>query len=76
MFSFLEIYQSALDLYGIIHARFIVTPRGLHLMKEKYSKAEFGTCPRLLCENQPVLPIGLSDELNKSRVKVVSQIVN
>ncbi len=54
----------------MIHARFIVTPRGLQLMKHKYTTGCFGTCPRLLCESQPVMPIGLSDELNKSRVKV------
>ncbi len=59
-----------MDLYGLIHARFIVTPKGLQLMKQKYVEGCFGICPRILCEGQPVLPIGLSDELNKSRVKV------
>ena len=34
--QFLEIYQSAMDLYGRIHARFILSPRGLAMMKEKY----------------------------------------
>ena len=33
---FLEIYEEATDLYGLIHARFIVTSRGLSLMKEKF----------------------------------------
>ena len=28
---------------------------------EKYKKAEFGRCPRVLCHNQPTLPVGLSD---------------
>ena len=67
--SFLEIYQSALDLYGMIHARFIITTNGLQYMRNKYLRGVFGVCPRLLCENQGVLPIGLSDELNKARVK-------
>lgn len=68
--SFLEIYQSAMDLYGLIHARFILSPRGLAMMKEKYMMGSFGYCPRVLCERQNVLPIGVSEELSTSRVKV------
>ena len=68
--NFLEIYQSAMDLYGLIHARFILSPRGLAMMKEKYMLGSFGNCPRVLCERQSVLPIGVSEELSTSRVKV------
>ena len=32
----MEIYQSALDLYGLIHCRYILTSRGLHKMKNKF----------------------------------------
>ncbi len=39
-------------------------------MKEKYMMGTFGTCPRVLCERQSVLPLGLSEELSTSRVKV------
>ena len=28
LLRFLEIYQEAADLYGLIHARFILTPKG------------------------------------------------
>lgn len=49
-YSFLEIYQSAMDLYGLIHARFILSPRGLAMMKEKLMLGSFGYCPRVLCE--------------------------
>ena len=59
-----------MDLYGLIHARFILSPRGLALMREKYMLGTFGTCQRVLCERQFVLPIGLSEELSTSRVKV------
>lgn len=59
-----------MDLYGLIHARFILTPRGLAMMKEKYMLSAFSYCPRVLCERHNVLPIGVSEELSTSRVKV------
>jgi casein kinase II subunit beta len=40
------------------------------MMKEKYMMGSFGYCPRVLCERQNVLPIGVSEELSTSRVKV------
>jgi len=67
--SFLEVYQSAMDLYGLIHARYIISPRGLTMMREKYVLGTFGSCQRILCDRQLVLPIGLSEELSTSRVK-------
>lgn len=70
MYSFIEIYQQAMDLYGLIHARFILSPRGLAYMREKYLLGEFGSCPRVMCKRQYVLPIGVSEELNSSRVKI------
>jgi len=68
--EFLEVYQEATDLYGLAHARFIVSPRGLALMREKYVAGHFGGCPRVMCEKQSVLPVGLSEDLRSSRVKV------
>lgn len=46
---FLEIYQEATDIYGLIHARFIMTPKGLAIMREKFLLGKFGICPRVLC---------------------------
>ena len=58
-----------MDLYGLVHARFILSPQGLAMMREKYTLGAFGNCQRILCDRQTVLPIGLSEELSTSRVK-------
>ncbi|KAI5122742.1 hypothetical protein M0805_009827 [Coniferiporia weirii] len=57
-------------LYGLIHARWIITSRGLAKMLEKYKKADFGRCPRVLCQSQPLLPVGLSDVPYEKSVKL------
>ena len=48
--QFVQLYESAMDLYGLIHARFILSPRGLQIMYEKYNLGAFGTCLRLKCK--------------------------
>ena len=68
--KYTELFQSAMDLYGLIHARFILTSKGLQMMKDKYSKNAFGVCPRILCDRQSVLPIGKYEDLSIARVKV------
>jgi casein kinase II subunit beta len=86
-------------LYGLIHARWIVTARGLAKMVrptsissfpisslksnnshreprillrqlDKYKKADFGRCPRVLCQGQPLLPVGLTDVPYEKSVKL------
>jgi casein kinase II subunit beta len=39
-------------------------------MKAKFLNGVFGVCPRVLCDRQLVLPVGMSEELSISRVKV------
>jgi casein kinase II subunit beta len=39
-------------------------------MKNKFQRGVFGACPRVLCDRQYVLPIGMSEDLSISRVKV------
>ncbi|GME95888.1 unnamed protein product [Ambrosiozyma monospora] len=49
-------------LYGLIHARFILTKQGLHLMAEKYEENCFGSCPRYYCEGMHLIPVGRYDQ--------------
>eukprot|EP00563_Minutocellus_polymorphus_P017012 CAMPEP_0181057822 /NCGR_PEP_ID=MMETSP1070-20121207/20463_1 /TAXON_ID=265543 /ORGANISM="Minutocellus polymorphus, Strain NH13" /LENGTH=412 /DNA_ID=CAMNT_0023137277 /DNA_START=473 /DNA_END=1711 /DNA_ORIENTATION=- len=62
--------QSACTLYGLIHARYIITAHGLDAMYNKYAAKEFGTCPLIQCNGQPVLPVGLRDEMGADTVKI------
>ncbi|KAK4050096.1 casein kinase 2 regulatory subunit [Microbotryomycetes sp. JL201] len=65
-----QLETSARHLYGLIHARFIITSRGLSKMIEKYKKGDFGRCPRVLCYGQALLPLGLSDIPHHKAVKL------
>jgi casein kinase II subunit beta len=44
------------------------TNRSLQL--EKFKKSDFGKCPRVMCDSQPLLPMGQSDLPNASPVKL------
>ncbi|CCE65296.1 hypothetical protein TPHA_0K01630 [Tetrapisispora phaffii CBS 4417] len=62
--------HSAEQLYGLIHARFILTKHGLQAMAEKFDHKEFGTCPRYYCGGMQLLPCGLSDTIGKHTVRL------
>lgn len=67
----LEIIETAAEvLYGLIHARYICSPQGLNKMKVMFDAAEFGRCPRVYCQGQPVLPVGRSDAQRNYCAKV------
>ncbi len=67
----LEMVEGSAELlYGLIHARFILTARGLSLMHEKFKQGAFGRCPRVLCQGQAVLPTGQSDTPRTNTVKL------
>ena len=67
--GFLELNQESSDLYSLIHARFVLSARGLAKVYQKFLNGVYGTCPRALCDRQKVLPVGLSDSLKTSRFK-------
>ncbi|EPS62636.1 hypothetical protein M569_12153, partial [Genlisea aurea] len=66
-----ELVESAAEmLYGLIHARYILTTKGMAAMLEKYKNYEFGRCPRAYCCGQPCLPVGPSDIPHSNTVKI------
>jgi casein kinase II subunit beta len=69
--DYIEMNRESAELYGLIHARFILSPRGLSMLKERYLAGDFGTCPRLHCNNHRCLPVGSDDEIRKSFVRVL-----
>lgn len=40
------------------------------MIYHRYLTAQYGYCPRALCDKQRVLPVGLSDKVRTSRVKI------
>lgn len=64
------IEEEAEQLYGLIHARYILTPHGLESMLPKFKNAQLGRCPRILCNGQPTLPVGLTPAINLESVRL------
>ncbi|XP_027921971.1 putative casein kinase II subunit beta-4 isoform X2 [Vigna unguiculata] len=66
-----ELIESAAEmLYGLIHARYILTSKGMAAMLHKFKNMDFGRCPRVYCSGQPCLPVGQSDIPRSSNVKI------
>ncbi|KAL9117876.1 MAG: hypothetical protein Q9187_005581 [Circinaria calcarea] len=64
------IEKSARHLYGLVHARYITTTRGLAKMLEKFKKGDFGKCPRVDCKSEHLLPTGMADLPHVQTVKL------
>lgn len=65
-----NINDYAITLYGMLHARFLLTNRGLELMYKKYKEFFFEMCPRTLCHNTLCIPYGNSNDFGNSTVKM------
>ena len=61
--------EAAEHLYSLIHARYLLTITGVREMQPKYKMKVFGTCPRVACNGQTLLPIGLSTTPGEMRAK-------
>ncbi|KAJ1836374.1 casein kinase 2 regulatory subunit [Coemansia sp. RSA 2711] len=69
--EYLEIVRhSATHLYGLIHARYIITTQGLKKMLDKFKRGDFGRCPRVYCHQNPLLPVGITDVPKQNGVKL------
>lgn len=60
--------QSSINLFNLIHCRFIQSLQGMKVMKKRFEEGEFGTCPRVLCSKQHVLPFGPCNDLQLETV--------
>jgi casein kinase II subunit beta len=65
-----DIERSAGRLYGLLHARFLLTQIALSQMYEKYSREEFPRCPRACCDGAVCLPYGPSEEIGVSVLRM------
>jgi casein kinase II subunit beta len=69
--AIIEIHEQGKQLYGLIHARWICTTRGLSLMRRKaFKKRRYGLCPRFYCRSVPLLPMGTSPIPNRHSAKL------
>ena len=65
-----DIEKAAEILYGLAHARYILTTKGLNKMRRKFMNNGFGQCPRVSCNGQAVVPTSESDIPRVDKVKI------
>ncbi|CCE78806.1 Piso0_000836 [Millerozyma farinosa CBS 7064] len=68
--------HSAEMLYGLIHARYILTKPGLTAMASKFERNEFGSCPRFLCDGMHMIPVGATDVPGQETVRLYCPCCN
>jgi casein kinase II subunit beta len=65
-----SIHQQAMRIYGLLHSRWICLPKGMALMKAKYEAGIYGKCPRFLCADTNLLPMGTTLALRRHSAKL------
>ncbi|KXS16031.1 casein kinase II beta subunit [Gonapodya prolifera JEL478] len=64
-----DIGTSAALLYRLVHARYLSTKGGLAAMAERFAQGDFGTCPRVMCRGQYVVPVGRFEQPGREGVR-------
>ncbi|KAJ2456219.1 casein kinase 2 regulatory subunit [Coemansia sp. RSA 2336] len=65
-----QVERSAKHLYGLIHARYIITAPGLKKMLDKFKRGDYGRCPRVYCHQNTLMPVGITDVPGQKPVKL------
>lgn len=68
--------HSAELLYGLIHARYIISKPGLTAMASKFERNEFGSCPRYYCDGMHLIPCGATDLPGQETVRLFCPCCN
>lgn len=68
--------HSAELLYGLIHARYIISKPGLTAMASKFERNEFGSCPRYYCDGMHLIPVGSTDIPGQETVRLYCPCCN
>lgn len=68
--------HSAELLYGLIHARYIISKPGLTAMATKFERNEFGSCPRYHCDGMHLIPCGATDIPGQETVRLYCPCCN
>lgn len=68
--------HSAELLYGLIHARYIISKPGLTAMASKFERSEFGICPRYYCDGMHLIPVGATDIPGQETVRLYCPCCN
>ena len=61
--------RSTRHLYGMIHARYVLTLAGLRKIATKVKSGLYGYCHRDMCPKTPLIPVGISNKPYVGHVK-------